>query len=166
MTPVHIKEYPHGSNPMTIFTSREGCKRIINHELRDILGHPGPHRPDGTSRNQIGITTKVRPRRGAASHTSPRHGKRLRGLSVKSFSSLTESVHPITGKSSLVESTKSHVAIENNEKLDFALWLTKNQANEDIGNSTKKVDNIIQVKIRGERLRKVEDLEKIEHAVK
>ena len=165
---------------MTMFTSQSGRQRIIDKEANGNtvfkhekhLGHDkneetshvmhSAHRPDGTSVRQVGFTSRLRPRRGAASHTSPRHGKRLKALSVTSVPTFIQS----STNNSLLNSTTSKIDVEENDSLNFALWLTKNQTNEIINNEQDHLkDVVLENKIRGERLQQLYYLEKVEHSL-
>ena len=51
-TPIRFKEYPHGSNPMTMFTSQSGRQRIIDKEANGntVFKHE----------KHLGVTQEVR----------------------------------------------------------------------------------------------------------
>ena len=161
---------------MTMFASQSGRQRIIDKEANGntVFKHEkhlddkneetshvmhSAHRPDGTSVRQVGFTSRLRPRRGAASHTSPRHGKRLKALSVTSVPTYIQS----STNNSVLNSTTGKIDVEENDSLNFALWLTKNQTNEIINNEQDHLkDVVLENKIRGERLQQLYYLEKVE----
>ena len=107
------------------------------------------------------MQTRIQPRRGAASHCSPRHGRRLRQLSVSSKPKEYKS--EATGN--LLSSTMSTVDVVPDKDLNFALWLTKNAASEAVDEGQLQLEDALYDQVTGMRLNELVVLGKREHAL-